>query len=99
MEGFVPEDIAELETAFARAFKEAEERDALLKEKLQQEQEAAALEAMAFHVYDPLPYPEAVPADPRMYEGTGIGALYGIPGSEHFLAELGDWTLGKEPRS
>ena len=27
--------------------------------------------------YDPRPVPEATPDDRRMYEGTGIGALYG----------------------
>jgi hypothetical protein len=88
----------QLDTTMAVAFREAEERDALLKEKRQQAEEAAALEAMAFHVYDPMPYPEAEPLDARMYEGTGIGYLYGVEGCEHFAAELGDWTLGREPR-
>lgn len=27
--------------------------------------------------YDPRPVPEATPHDRRMYDGTGIGALYG----------------------
>lgn len=47
--------------------------------------------------YDPLPYPEAEPVDLRLYAGTGIGALYGVPGSEDITAELGGWTL--TPRS
>lgn len=28
--------------------------------------------------YDPMPYDEAEPVDLRMYEGTAIGALYGL---------------------
>jgi len=86
-----------LNTAFALAYREAqtrkEEAEALIRAKA----EAAALEAEGLHVYDPLPYREALPLDPRMYEGTGIGALYGLPGCDHFLAELGDWRL--VPRS
>jgi len=31
--------------------------------------------------YDPRPYAEAEP-DQKMYEGTAIGALYGLPGPE-----------------
>lgn len=45
-------------------------------------------------VYDPSPRgagePEAV-----MYEGTGIGALFGMDGSDHHLWQLAGWTLGK----
>lgn len=43
--------------------------------------------------YDPMPYDDAEPVD-RMYEGTGIGSLYGMPGPE---LELEGWELA--PRS
>jgi hypothetical protein len=43
--------------------------------------------------YDPLPYPEAEPADARLYEGTGIAALYGLPGGEAHAWQLAGWTL------
>lgn len=43
--------------------------------------------------YDPLPYPEAEPKDKRLYEGTAIGALYGIAGGEHLLGALAGWNL------
>lgn len=46
--------------------------------------------------YDPLPYPEAEP-DSRLYEGTGIGALYGAPNCEAHLWQLAGWNLN--PRS
>lgn len=46
--------------------------------------------------YDPLPYPEAAP-EPGLYEGTGIGALYGVPGGEHLLGQMAGWNLN--PRS
>jgi hypothetical protein len=42
--------------------------------------------------YDPWPYPEAEP-DPSLYEGTGIGALYGLPGSEVHAWQLAGWNL------
>lgn len=46
--------------------------------------------------YDPMPYAEAEPADTRLYEGTAIGALYGMPGPE--LAPLLEgWEIA--PRS
>lgn len=62
--------------------------------------------------YDPMPYPEAEPHDSRMYEGTGLGALYGL-GDERALAmadeegdliivtrslvtELAGWNLTRE---
>jgi hypothetical protein len=62
--------------------------------------------------YDPMPYPEAAPTDPRMYDGSGIGALYGGPfetcstheddDGEHelvrtFAGDLAGWNLN--PRS
>lgn len=43
--------------------------------------------------YDPMPYDEAEPVDARLYEGTGIGALYGLPGSEDVVLELEGWEL------
>jgi hypothetical protein len=49
--------------------------------------------------YDPLPYPEALPDELFTYEGTGIGALYGLPGSEIHAWQLAGWNLtprGKE---
>lgn len=46
--------------------------------------------------YDPLPYPEAMP-DPSLYEGTGIAALYGLPGGEAHAWQLAGWNLN--PRS
>lgn len=46
-------------------------------------------------VYDPQPYPEAVPD--AAYEGTGIGALYGLPGCESHAWRLDGWNL--DPRS
>ena len=42
--------------------------------------------------YNPRPYPEASP-DPRLYEGTAIGALYGLPGTERHLWQLAGWNL------
>lgn len=42
-------------------------------------------------VYDPGPRPE----DESLYEGTGIGALYGLAGSEHHAWQLAGWTLTK----
>ena len=42
--------------------------------------------------YNPWPYPEAAP-DPLLYEGTGIGALYGLRGSEKHLWQLAGWNL------
>ena len=85
--------VERLDTTLARAFKEAEERKEREEAERAARAEAAVLAAAADHVYDPGPEPD----DPSLYEGTGIGALYGLPGSERFLAELGDWTIGKEP--
>ena len=51
--------------------------------------------------YDPLPYREALPDDLRMYEGTGVGAIYGLPGSEVLAWQLAGWNLtpyGKEKK-
>ncbi len=42
--------------------------------------------------YNPWPYVEAEP-DPRMYEGTGIGAIYGFDGSDKFAWQLAGWNL------
>ncbi len=42
--------------------------------------------------YNPRPYPEAE-ADPKMYEGTGIGLLYGLSGPRRLLLELAGWNL------
>jgi len=45
--------------------------------------------------YDPLPYPEAMPTDTAMYEGTGIAALYGLPGGEVHAWQLAGWNVGR----
>lgn len=42
--------------------------------------------------YDPGPTPE----DEAMYEGTGIGALYGMDGSEKFAWQLAGWNLATQ---
>lgn len=81
------------DTAFAWAYQEAERRKAEADEQARILAEAIQAALNEEHVYDPLPYPEAAPHDPRLYEGTGIGALYGVPGCERFLPELGDWRL------
>lgn len=47
--------------------------------------------------YDPLPYAEAAPEPAHDYAGTGIGALYGLPGTEEHLWQLAGWNLA--PRS
>ncbi len=93
--GLAPEEL--LETSIAQAWAQAEERKAEVIRLAESRSQAALSEGL--HVYDPLPYPEAEPADVRLYEGTGIGFLYGVEGCEHFATELGDWTLGKEPRA
>lgn len=81
------------DTAFAWAWREAEERKAEAEEARRAAAEALAADLAEVRVYDPFPYPEAAPQDPRMYEGTGIGCLYGLPGSERFLRELDDWVV------
>lgn len=48
-------------------------------------------------VYDPFPEGRSsAPADPTMYQGTGIGLLYGEDGTERFSWELAGWTLQKD---
>jgi hypothetical protein len=42
--------------------------------------------------YNPWPSREAAP-DPSLHEGTGIGALYDLRGSEHHLWQLAGWNL------
>lgn len=51
--------------------------------------------------YDPVPYPEAVPHDLRMYEGTGVGALYGHldAASRPFFADLAGWSITRRKSS
>jgi hypothetical protein len=50
--------------------------------------------------YDPMPYPEAMPMG-RLYEGTGIGALYELgmetESGRSFAPDLAGWNL--MPRS
>ena len=45
--------------------------------------------------YNPWPYAEAEP-DPRMYEGTGIGALYGLKDSDRHAWQLAGWNLATQ---
>jgi hypothetical protein len=45
--------------------------------------------------YNPWPYVEAEP-DPRMYEGTGIGALYGFDNSDQHAWQLAGWNLATQ---
>lgn len=90
--GFIAPD-----TAVARAYMRAEQEKAERDARRLAAAELLAAELDVLHVYDPAPYREAIPHDTRMYEGTGIGALYGLPGSERFLSELGGWRL--VPRS
>ena len=51
--------------------------------------------------YNPTPYPEAVP-DAEMYEGTGVGFLYGFDSSEggmllrYWQKELAGWKLTRD---
>jgi hypothetical protein len=80
-------------SAFELAYRRAEARKAQAEEEARARQAQEAELAAVEHVYDPLPYPEAEPVDLAMYVGTGIGVLYGLPETEHFAAELGDWTL------
>lgn len=48
-------------------------------------------------VYDPFPEGrESAPADPSMYQGTGIGYLYGEDDTERFAWEFAGWTLRKD---
>ena len=77
------------DTAIARAWKEAEQRKADDEARRLAVEEALAKALVELQIYDPL----APPDDPRLYEGTGIGVLYGLPGTERFKAELGDWQI------
>lgn len=110
------DDLLPETTALALAYAAAQERAAAdaeaaaVAEQARAQAEAAELAAL---IYDPLPYPEAYPADARMYVGTGIGALYGISpldtttayvddeGDTHEVPwsyDLAGWTLGREPK-
>lgn len=48
-------------------------------------------------LYDPLPYPEAEPYPLIDYDGTGIGALYGLGMTAAQAASLAGWNI--KPRS
>lgn len=78
--------------SFAEAHQEAERRKAEAEARHRAELEAIAREEWSAHIYDPLPYPEAVP-DPRMFDGTGVGLLYGSRASAHLEPLLGDWRV------
>lgn len=84
--------MSELDTTFAAAYREAErvkaEADA---RRLEELEEIARLEWSA-HVYDPLPKGFHEP-DPKLYEGTALGVLYGFRGSEQYASDLGDWRI------
>lgn len=45
--------------------------------------------------YNPMPDKWSAPADPSMYEDTGVGALYGEAGGERLLWQLAGWSLGR----
>lgn len=54
-------------------------------------------EAPCSRTYDPYPEGrESAPADPTMYQGTGIGYLYGEDDTERFAWEFAGWTLQKD---
>lgn len=82
-----------LDTTFALAYREAVQVRRAAEEEARQAAERRAAALAEEQVYDPMPYAEAMPHEPRMYEGTGIGCLYGLPDCERFLPELGDWTI------
>ena len=48
--------------------------------------------------YDPYPVREAMPTNRRMYEDTGIAALYNLPGGAAHAWQLAGWNLRKENR-
>jgi hypothetical protein len=73
----------------------------------------AGAEACA-RVYNPTPEPaiksqagrvivtprqRALPAGEALYAGTGIGALYGLPGTTRFLHQLAGWEVSIPERS
>jgi len=39
------------------------------------------------------------PDDPTLYEGTGIGALYGLPNTDQFAYLMAGWTILRRPRT
>ena len=45
--------------------------------------------------YDPSPDAWSAPADPSLYEGTGIGGIYGDAAGGALLWQLAGWTLGR----
>ena len=54
-------------------------------------------EAVCSRTYDPFPEGrDSAPTDPTLYQGTGIGFLYGEDDTERFAWELAGWTLGKD---
>lgn len=69
------------QTAIAVAYREAEARKAKEEAELKAALEEAAREEWSAHIYDPIPYAEALP-DEKLYEGTGIALLYASLGSE-----------------
>lgn len=46
--------------------------------------------------YDP--GPDSAPHDPRMYEGTGIGSIYMLPGWENHAWRLAGWNVFRRRR-
>jgi len=84
--------VTEPQTSFAAAWLEAERVKAKDEAEHRRQLEEAARAEWSAHIYDPLPYAEAAP-NPRMYDGTGIGVLYGLPNSARFVDELKDWRV------
>lgn len=57
---------------------------------------ALAGDAPCARDYDPLPaplYSEARPTPSHWYDGTGVGALYGLPNTERHLWQLAGWNV------
>ena len=54
-------------------------------------------EAVCSRTYDPFPEGrDSAPTDPTLYQGTGIGFLYGEDDTERFAWEFAGWTIGKD---
>lgn len=79
------------DTAFARAYAEAELRRAEAVARAREKAELAEL-ANDEHAYNPWPYREAEPTPTDWYLGTGIGRLYGL-GDIPVPDKIDGWTI------
>ena len=50
------------------------------------------------HTYNPYPARESFPEDVKMYEGTEIGYLYGLTGSDHHAWKCAGWNIKRRRR-